>query len=244
MSKESITFASDLENRVIHLKNNFSMRSIYDFDRESQTVVVNGVTMLLSEYRKMKRAEQRKKKKAKQQNEIKLLPREVKTLMKSTKIMRSLSSYYDWSYKMWGRIAKMILHDKDIESPFLNYRIHAREALAIVEDIKTIGGKGEKNVFQFILKLSWKMADIREDLAMLYNGVKESGVCRQFRGHECIVGSKDGKRLGLQQLMDRTYDALDDLDNIVAKLDTIQSNGVDVLTIENHMSLKEKNKVC
>lgn len=220
------------------------MRSIYDFDRESQTVVVNGKKMLLKEYRKMKRAESTIKKMKQEQNEIKLLPNEVKSLLKGAKVMRSLSSYYDWGYKQWGRIAKLIIHDRDIESPFLSYRIHAREMSSIVDDIKMVGGKGEKNVFQYILKLSWKMAEIREDLGRLYNGVKESGVCRQFRSHECIVGSKDGKRLGLQPLMDRTYDALDAIDTIVSKLDDIQSNGVDVLNYTKHLSVKEKMKVC
>lgn len=219
------------------------MRSIYDFDKSEQTITIDGKTMLVSEYKKMKSAENRKRKRKKQQNEIKLLPNEVKTILKSAKVMRSLSAYYDWSYKQWGRIAKTILHDRDIESPFLNYRIDAREANAIIEDINKIGGKGEKNVFQYILKLSWKMADIRKDLTSLYNGVNESGVCRQFKDHESICGSKDGKRLGLQQLMARVYKALDDLDVIVAKLDNIQSEGVDVLNLYNHMSLTEKNRV-
>ena len=219
------------------------MRSIYDFEREAQTITVDGTTMLVSEYKKLKRAENRKRRRKQQKNEIKLLPSEVKVILKSAKVMRSLSAYYDWSYKQWGRIAKTILHDRDIESPFLNYRIHAREANAIIEDIDAIGGKGEKNVFQFILKLSWKMAEIRQDLTSLYCGVNESGVCRQFKDHESICGSKDGKRLGLRQLMTRTYKALDDLDVIVAKLDGIQSEGVDVFNVCDHMTMKEKNRV-
>lgn len=220
------------------------MYSIYEYERAEQTITINGVTMTVAEYKKLQRKNKRNQRKAAMKNEIRLLPKEVKTLLKSAKVMRSLSAYYDWSYKMWGRIAKTIIHDRDIESPFLQYRIKAREMEQIVNDINRIGGKGEKDVFQYILKLSWKMAEIREQLTLLYNGVKESGVCRQFKDHECIVGSKDGKRLGLSQLMHRVYKAIDDLDVIVKKLDNIEKEGVDVLRIENTMTKKESKRVC
>lgn len=214
--------------------------SIYDFDKAEQTMTINGVTMLVSEYNKQRAANRRKKRRQKRINEIKLLPNEIKVLMRGAKVMRSLSAYYDWSYKQWGNIAKTILHCREIDTPFLHYRIHSRECNAIIEDIKTIGDKGEKNIFQFIQKLSYKMDDIRNDLALLYNGVKESGVCRQFKDHESINGN--GKRLGLKILMDRVYNTLSDIDGIVERLNTL-SEGVDILNIEDTMTLKERNKL-
>lgn len=214
--------------------------SIYDFDKAEQTITINGVTMLVSEYNKQRAARRRNTTKQKRINEIKLLPNEINALMKGAKVMRSLSAYYDWSYKQWGKIAKTIIHCTDIDPHFLHYRINAREANAIIADIKAISKKGEKNVFQYIQKLSYKMDDIRTNLAMLYNGVKESGVCKQFQTHEAINGT--GKRLGLKILMDRVYDSLAQIDTIVERLNTI-SEGVDIMSIEDTMTYKEKQRV-
>lgn len=214
--------------------------TIYDFDRAEQTITIGGVTMLVSEYNKQRAAAKRNTTRQKRINEIKLLPTEISVLMKGAKVMRSLSAYYDWSYKQWGRIAKTIIHCNEIDPHFLHYRINAREANAIIEDIKNIGKKGEKDVYQYIQKLSYKMDDIRANLAALYNGVKDSGVCKQFRHHEAINGN--GKRLGLQILMDRVFDALGEIDSIIDRLNKL-SEGVDILSIEDTMTLKDINRL-
>lgn len=214
--------------------------SIYDFDKAEQKMTIGTRTVLVSEFNKERAANRRKKRRQQKINEIKLLLNEIKVLMKGAKVMRSLSAYYDWSYKQWGNIAKSIIHAREIDTPFLHYRIHAREANAIINDIKAIGEKGEKNVYQYILKLSYRMDDIRTDLAQLYNGVKESGVCRLYRDHESINGN--GKRLGLRILMDRVYNTLSELDAIVERLKVL-SEGVDIFNIEDTMSMSERNRL-
>ena len=77
------------------------MASYNDFYGDN-TIIVNGVKMTIKEYnllRKKKATNKSKRKPKKQLNEIQLLPDDIKTLMKSTKVFKSLVAYYKNRYK-------------------------------------------------------------------------------------------------------------------------------------------------
>ena len=79
------------------------MASYNDFyGYTDNTIIVNGVKMTMKEYnalRKEKAKNKSKRKAKKQLNEIQLLPDDIKTLMKSTKVFKSLVAYYKNGYK-------------------------------------------------------------------------------------------------------------------------------------------------
>ena len=78
----------------------------------NNTIIVNGVKMTMKEYNALRRekAKNKNKRKAKKQlNEIQLLPDDIKTLMKSTKVFKSLVAYYKNGYKQWGNIHREVL---------------------------------------------------------------------------------------------------------------------------------------
>ena len=105
---------------------------------EENLITVNGVTMTAKEYKAQQRKAKAKAKKQQQINEIKLLPNDVKQLMKNVKVLRSITAYYKHGYRQWGRIAKGIITAPTIASPFLNVVLRTKE---VNDKIAEIGPK-------------------------------------------------------------------------------------------------------
>ena len=211
------------------------------FDTENK-ITVNGVTMTATEYRKQLKAKQamsdkkqpKKRKTKKRETEITILPTEIKTMLKCAKVMKSLSAYYDHGYRQWGIICRDIINLKEIRPHFVLYRSKATEVEQTINDIADIAKRNQKAVFAFVRKLSWQLEDTKEHMQKLYKGVTSSGVIEAFGNHEAING--EGRRLGLRILMIRTFKAVQDLENVIKKLQTIADTGVDVFDIHSHLS--------
>ena len=191
--------------------------TISSFEK-AQTITVNGVTMSVKEF-KQKYAT-KKKRTPKQETEITLLPDEIKFLMKGAKVMRSLSAYYKNGYRQWGNICKMVINLKEIQSPFIRYTMSARECDKVIKEINNIAKHNSKYVYAYVRKLAWRLEDASKDMKDLYEGINASGVLNSpLANHECING--EGRRLGLNVLMARTFCAIRDINDIVRKLQKI-----------------------
>ena len=201
------------------------------FDR-SNTIIVNGVVMNVSDYRKQMRAKASAKKsktsKRTKKNEtlITILPSEINYMLKCAKVMKSLSAYYDNGYRQWGNICKDILKLKEIRPHFIMYRLKAKELNNTINEISEISKRNGKSVFAFVRKLSWQLDDIKDLMKKLYDGAYESGVMTAYANSEAING--EGRRLGLKILMIRSFKAAYDLENVIKKLETIADNGTEV----------------
>jgi len=196
---------------------------------ESNNITINGVTMSAKEFKAQQRAKKAKAKKAQQINEIKLLPNDIKQLMKNVKVLRSLTAYYHHGYRQWGRIAKGIITAPTIKSPFLNVVLRTKEVNDKIAEIETIGKKGDKAVFQYVEKLQYLLDDLQKHLDNLLYGISKSGVLSSaIQQHECISG--EGRRLGLRILVQRGDKAISEIGRIIAKLEQIATKGVDPLS--------------
>lgn len=193
---------------------------------DANMVTVNGVTMSLKDYRKIIR--ERKEAahpKKKELTEINLLSSDINTMMKKVKLIRSLSAYYDNAYRQWGTIARDIIKRKEINSPFVMYRVKARELNNTIDSISEIAKKNEKAIYQYIEKLSYQLDDLRICIDNLCKGISKSGVIQLHGDHECINGC--GRRLGLQILVSRSWSAMCDINSIIRKCQNISDIGVD-----------------
>lgn len=216
----------------------------YSMFDNSDRITVNGITMTITEYKKQLKAKKqamskkqtptKKRKAKKQETEITILPKEIKTMLKSAKVMKSLAAYYDNGYKQWGNICRDILNLKEIRPHFTFYRAKATEVTNTINEIANIAKGNEKAVFQYVRKLSYQLDDIKQHMQNLYKGTTSSGVIEAFGKHEAING--EGKRLGLRILMTRTFKAVDELETIIKRLQTIADKGVDIFDIHNHIS--------
>ena len=140
--------------------------------------------------------------------------------MKGAKVMRSLSAYYKHGYRQWGNICKTILNLKEIQSPFVRYTMSAKECDKVIKEINEIAKHNSKFVYAYVRKLAWRLEDASKDMKDLYEGINASGVLNSpLADHECING--EGRRLGLNVLMARTFWAIRDIDNIVRKLQKV-----------------------
>ena len=97
-----------------------------------------------------------------------------------------------------------------------------------------VGGEGnEKAVYAFVRKLSWQLDDAKNLMTQLSHAVHDTGVIERYKGHECIDGQ--GKRLGLNILMIRTFKAVAEIESITKKLESVANKGVDIMDIHQHV---------
>ena len=184
------------------------------------TIIVNGVKMTMKEYNAFRRekVKNKNKRKAKKQlNEIQLLPDDIKTLMKSTKVFKSLVAYYKNGYKQWGNIHREVLKIDNMGDKFILVVSAIETTNKHITDICNLAKHSNKAVFGMIQDLSYKMADLQSKLMNLHNVVTGSGIINSpFNIHEVINGK--GRRLGLKILMYRTEDAIIAINTIIYKL--------------------------
>lgn len=196
------------------------MASYNDFYGYDNTIIVNGVKMTMKEYnalRKEKTKNKSKRKAKKQLNEIQLLSDDIKTLMKSTKIFKSLVAYYKNGYKQWGNIHREVLKIDNMGGKFVLVVSAIETTNKLIADICDVAKRSNKAVFGMIQDLSYKMTDLQSKLMNLHSVVNGSGIINSpFNTHEVINGN--GRRLGLKILMYRTEDAIIAINTIIYKL--------------------------
>ena len=197
------------------------MASYNDFyGYTDNTIIVNGVKMTMKEYnalRKEKAKNKSKRKPKKQLNEIQLLPDDIKTLMKSTKVFKSLVAYYKNGYRQWGNIHREVLKIDNMGGKFILVVSAIETTNKHITEICNLAKHSNKAVFGMIQDLSYKMTDLQSKLMNLHNVVTGSGIINSpFNIHEVINGK--GRRLGLKILMYRTEDAIIAINTIIYKL--------------------------
>ena len=165
-----------------------------------------------------KKDKNKNKRKAKKQlNEIQLLPDDIKTLMKSTKVFKSLVAYYKNGYKQWGNIHREVLKIDNMGGKFILAVSAIETTNKHITEICNLAKHSNKAVFGMIQDLSYKMTDLQRKLMNLHNVVTDSDIIHSpFNTHEVINGK--GRRLGLKILMYRTEDAIIAINTIIYKL--------------------------
>ena len=197
------------------------MASYNDFyGYTDNTIIVNGVKMTMKEYNAFRREKvknKNKRKTKKQLNEIQLLPNDIKTLMKSTKVFKSLVAYYKNGYKQWGNIHREVLKIDNMGGKFILAVSAIETTNKHITEICNLAKHSNKAVFGMIHDLSYKMTDLQSKLIDLHNVVIGAGIIKSpFNIHEVINGK--GRRLGLKILMYRTEDAIIAINTIIYKL--------------------------
>lgn len=146
---------------------------------------------------------------------------EVEELYKQVKVITSLIAFYENGHRQWGKNFDFVVSIKGIHRPLSLLIIRAREAVKIMDEIKVTSRRGSRSVFQLIELLSYKMDDIREYLGELCKAVDKTAVLGLSQNCPCI--SDRGRRLGLAILISRSELALPKFDEIIKKLNKIQS---------------------
>ena len=190
----------------------------------SATIVVNGVTMDITEYRKLRRslAPKKPKCKRKKHTEITIIPEAIKTMMKGARVIKSLNYWYENGYAQWGNIAKFILDMKEIRKPFVLFRSRTKELNETLAEIERLAKRNSKSVYEYLEKASWQIEDLEESFVKLLDGISNSHVCDIYANHECINGR--GRRLGLKELMSRSMTAINSMENTIKELNKVYQN--------------------
>lgn len=197
------------------------------FERDCCMITIGGVTMTTKEYNTMKKKSQAKSKKEKTEKMIKTLSPYINKLIKNVKVLKSAAAYYDNGYRQWGVICRDIINHPCIKHPFVKFRKSAYDISNLMNDIELIGKKNEKDIFQFIEKLSYKVDDAKTFLGELVRGVCDSRVCEFYANEKCI--NETGRRLGLAVLMEKTMLSMSEIQTVINELDNISRTGVDVM---------------
>lgn len=216
---------------------------------ETEYIIINGVKMTMKEYkvyRKEKEAAKAKKTKKKavkapsdiNVKEISGVALQIEKMLKPLTTLKSFAAYYDHAYRQWGTIARDIINLKEIRPHLVFYRVRLRELEALLDEIQKMSKRNERAAYQYVEKMAWKLDDIKTDINNIAKGVNSSGVIQQHINHECINGT--GRRLGLQTLMNRTFKAISEIEDVVGTLKKIADEGVDVMNEGAHMSPKAR----
>ena len=148
-------------------------------------VVVNGVSMSLSAYKKQLRASgkiQPKKRVKKQPTDIQLSSKDIVTLVNGVRLLKSFKAYRDNGYRQWGCKCREILNMRGIKEPFLQLTCKYWEIRELVNKIEEIGCKcNEKAVFDYMEKLGYKLDDMITILLNLSKAISEHQICYRFK---------------------------------------------------------------
>lgn len=204
-------------------------------------ITIGGKTMTTAEYKKLRKEQEieaikkahggKLPKKRKKVTKTQKVAESVRSLVKTIKPIKSLAAYYDNGYRQWGTIARTIIDHKGIKAPFLRFRVSVREMNSIIKDIETFGKRNEKDIYQFVEKLSYKLDDVRGHMEDLVKGVNDTRVCEFYDGEECISG--EGRRLGLRILMVRSLQSIYSMGELIKKLDATAKEGIDIFEYDD-----------
>lgn len=160
-------------------------------------------------------------------NSVTRLVAEIESIEKGLKYVKSLNTYCRKGYRMWGTIHTDVISINGIKSPLGLVCAHYSRAKERIAEIKAMAKKNDTDVFQFVEFLERELRAINTNISTLATLVSRSGVLNQYKDHECVRGSKDGKRLGLKRLIRDASRNMMDIDAVIGKLREIAANGVD-----------------
>lgn len=176
------------------------MAGIADFDKTT-TITVNGVTMTIAEYKKMKRPKKATKKRVRRtgnfgttgpHKEISALALEVEELIKSAAPFKSLSVFYHHAYRSYGTISEEIM--KPFRKEYTAYQSKYREVERLIDVMHDCARKKENEVYDFAIQLAWKVDDMKEALNNLCNKVSNHRevTIRLYKGQPVYEGRMYG----------------------------------------------------
>lgn len=223
-----------------------SAYTMSSMERDTCKITVGGKTYTMAEYRKLLKekknaANEGKKKKRKAKKEVKEIngvALQIEKMLKPITVLKSLSAYYDNAYRQWGTIANEILDHPKIRPHFVYYRVNLRELDKIVREIQGMGKRNEKAAYQYVEKLAWKLEDIKEHITDIMQGASDSGYMTQYKHEECINGK--GRRLGLKTLVNKSFKAIFQIEDVISTLNRIAEEGTDPFAVGDHMSFKAR----
>lgn len=229
------------------------MANIYDGERENSLIVVNGVKMTLTEYRKRQRAANASARAKERKKPVQRQPRDadmreivcvsdtISRMLRPMTILKSFSAYYDNAYKQWGTISRDILQNRKIRPHFVHYRAAMRELDELLAEVQKCARRNEKAAYQFVERISWKLEDISELIGKIMKGAHDSGVLEIYGQHEAINGK--GRRLGLQTLVCKAHKAIQQLRDITDECRKIADEGVEAFDEIAHLSMHSRSRL-
>lgn len=176
----------------------------------------------------------RTKKAKKNEKEVTEVAAYIEKVIAQMTALKSFGAYYDHAYRQWGTIAKSILNNHKVRVPFVKYRVALSEMNGLLDEVDKYARLGEKAVYQYVEKLSWKLEDIKENLDDILKGAHESKIFVTYKDHEAINGS--GKRLGLQTLAKKSFKAITQMETAIKELKHIAEVGIDPFKYGDYMT--------
>lgn len=142
---------------------------------------------------------------------------------------KTTEAYYHNGYKQWGNIWKTIAQNPLIEPHFISFISAYYDANKALKMIVNIAKKNDRDIFQYIEKLAYKIDDMAESILKISDAVAEAGIYSNpsYNGKECVYG--DGRRLGIRTLCSRVSENIAYAKKAVAELIAMTINGVDVM---------------
>lgn len=221
----------------------------FDLNDKPTTIIVNGKTMSVKEFKAMQKAKKAAKKAKKQtktflatQGEYKdtdTLKSELNDLIKKVAPFKSLNTFYSHAQRSYGNVAEKIF--KPISREYTAFRTAFRnveECLDKIQDCKS----GESEVYDLTTTLSWRVDDMKTALIALCNKAKEEKPItkRLYEGQAVwegryYYGNKTPRELGYKQQLFMAHPSVIDktiktLEEGISKMQKWANNGQDPLT--------------
>lgn len=210
-------------------------------DNSKQIIYVNGVKMTMGEFNALKKKKNKEKEVKDRNNKIiPLLPPFIKHSLKSIKLLKSIQAYYKNAYRQWGVIGKEVVEHPCLHSHFVLYNAKYNEIVRIINTIEKIGKSNDKDIYQYIQKLSYKVDDLKNIIDNLTDGIAESHLLINLSMKDKEVINGIGRRLGLKTICSRTYDCTIKLNDAIKELDKIVNGGTDAMEYDPH----NKRTIC
>lgn len=121
-------------------------------------------------------------------------------------------------------IMKAIEADRNVRKAKTYLMVKDSELISLLYEQKIYNGH------ELVERVSWKLQEIVEQINELYKALSRSGIIERFHEYEGIKGSKDGRQLGLKDLMHRSMLKMSELNDFISRLEHIVSNGKDPLS--------------
>ena len=172
------------------------------------TIIVDGKAMTIKEFKTIyKTAPKRTRKPQKPQTD--------KTpLGKAMRQLKQFVSFDKHAERCWGKLMVNFML-KDTHKQFYNVVKSIQDTERAVEEYRKAR---KRDIPHFALRLTWKLAEVKENLDIFVKDMEKTENLTYFATSEIISGSTDGKRIGLAQLVAKTYNTLKAIEEIAKNL--------------------------
>lgn len=134
-------------------------------------------------------------------------------------------------------LIKYLYKQDAVRKPIISLTVKDSELLALVYEQKTYVGT------ELVDRVRWKLDEIQKDVQSLLHGLNESECEKLFEGKEAMDGSKDGRLVGLSELIINATQKADEMTRNVKLLDDILRKGKDPMEYSCVGATKSTRKV-